>query len=290
MSETFVHLAPTRQVAHGHGQGSLVEAMRASLDRDSRRQLQLLAADQGQRRGSGQRRPRPGGAEDLRHRSRRDEDDARAVRRVAVARCRASSTSGSIATRACRSCRSFSIARRWRAPASTSMRRRTSSQTALGGQGRRPNTGRTSGPCRCASMFPVAEREDEARDRRHPRAVGQTAGTCRCARSRASRRRVGRAAINREANSRVLALKFNVEGRDIGSVVTDAQAAVKRDVKVPEGNYLVVGRRVREPEARAGAAGGDRPVLVPGRVRAAVHGARLASAARSRCSRSRRSR
>ena len=49
---------------------------------------------------------------------------------------------------------------------------------------------------------------------------------------------VGRAAINRESNSRMLALKFNVEGRDMGSVVSDAMAAVKRDVKVPEGNFL----------------------------------------------------
>jgi heavy metal efflux system protein len=39
----------------------------------------------------------------------------------------------------------------------------------------------------------------------------------------------------------MLALKFNVEGRDLGSVVTDAIAAVKRDVKVPDGSYLVWG-------------------------------------------------
>jgi cobalt-zinc-cadmium resistance protein CzcA len=39
----------------------------------------------------------------------------------------------------------------------------------------------------------------------------------------------------------VLALKFNVEGRDLGSVVTDGIAAVDREVKVPEGNYLVWG-------------------------------------------------
>jgi heavy metal efflux system protein len=51
----------------------------------------------------------------------------------------------------------------------------------------------------------------------------------------------GRAAINRESNSRVLALKFNIEGRDMGSVVADAMAAVKHDVSVPEGNFLVWG-------------------------------------------------
>jgi cobalt-zinc-cadmium resistance protein CzcA len=49
---------------------------------------------------------------------------------------------------------------------------------------------------------------------------------------------MGKAAINRESNSRVLALKFNIEGRDMGSVVADAMAVVKREVQVPEGNFL----------------------------------------------------
>ena len=39
----------------------------------------------------------------------------------------------------------------------------------------------------------------------------------------------------------MLALKFNVEGRDMGSVVADAMTAVKRDVQVPEGNFLTWG-------------------------------------------------
>jgi cobalt-zinc-cadmium resistance protein CzcA len=51
--------------------------------------------------------------------------------------------------------------------------------------------------------------------------------------------RMGRATINRENNSKVMALKFNVEGRDMGSVVHDAIAAVGAQVKVPEGNYFV---------------------------------------------------
>jgi cobalt-zinc-cadmium resistance protein CzcA len=45
----------------------------------------------------------------------------------------------------------------------------------------------------------------------------------------------GRASIVREANSRMLALKFNVEGRDLGSVVADAIAAVDQRVRLPEG-------------------------------------------------------
>lgn len=49
----------------------------------------------------------------------------------------------------------------------------------------------------------------------------------------------GRASINREANSRALALKFNVEGRDLGSVIQEAVALVEREVTPPEGHYFV---------------------------------------------------
>jgi cobalt-zinc-cadmium resistance protein CzcA len=48
----------------------------------------------------------------------------------------------------------------------------------------------------------------------------------------------GAANIYREANSRYLALKFNVEGRDMGSVVKDAIAVVSDGVKLPEGYYF----------------------------------------------------
>jgi len=51
----------------------------------------------------------------------------------------------------------------------------------------------------------------------------------------------GRTSIEREANRRFLALKFNVEGRDLGSVVHDAMAAVEGKVAVPEGHFLVWG-------------------------------------------------
>jgi len=48
----------------------------------------------------------------------------------------------------------------------------------------------------------------------------------------------GAANIYRESNSRYLALKFNVEGRDMGSVVNDAIAAVGGKVKLPDGYYF----------------------------------------------------
>jgi cobalt-zinc-cadmium resistance protein CzcA len=89
-------------------------------------------------------------------------------------------------------------------------------------------------------IFPVGEREDEARigNILVPAASGGHVPLREVARIEKA---VGKANITREANSRFLALKFNVEGRDLGSVVTDGIAAVQRDVKVPEGNYLVWG-------------------------------------------------
>lgn len=51
----------------------------------------------------------------------------------------------------------------------------------------------------------------------------------------------GRTSIEREANSRYMALKFNVQGRDLGSVVHEAIARVAAKVKVPEGHFLVWG-------------------------------------------------
>jgi len=51
----------------------------------------------------------------------------------------------------------------------------------------------------------------------------------------------GLASINREGNSRYLALKFNIEGRDMGSVVQDAIATVSRSVQPPEGHYFAWG-------------------------------------------------
>ena len=52
---------------------------------------------------------------------------------------------------------------------------------------------------------------------------------------------VGRTQINREQGGRFLALKCNIEGRDMGSFVDEAQARVTREVKLPEGYYLTWG-------------------------------------------------
>ncbi len=58
----------------------------------------------------------------------------------------------------------------------------------------------------------------------------------------------GVASINREGNSRFLALKFNVEGRDMGSVVKDAVATIAAKVQAPSGHYFVWGGEFENQE------------------------------------------
>jgi cobalt-zinc-cadmium resistance protein CzcA len=52
---------------------------------------------------------------------------------------------------------------------------------------------------------------------------------------------IGNSSIFREGNARYMALKFNVEGRDIGSVVKDTLAAFKDKVQVPDGYQAIWG-------------------------------------------------
>jgi heavy metal efflux system protein len=49
----------------------------------------------------------------------------------------------------------------------------------------------------------------------------------------------GRASIVRESNSRYMALKFNIEGRDLGSVIQEARAKVEKEAKAPQDYYYV---------------------------------------------------
>ncbi len=98
-------------------------------------------------------------------------------------------------------------------------------------------------------LFPLTERDD-------PEAIGAiqvpSAGGGRIPLHELAKVTMdtGRACINREANSRVLALKFNVEGRDMGSVVAEARAAVQSKVKPPDGHFFVWGGEF-ENQARA---------------------------------------
>ncbi|HVZ72372.1 MAG TPA: CusA/CzcA family heavy metal efflux RND transporter [Polyangia bacterium] len=52
---------------------------------------------------------------------------------------------------------------------------------------------------------------------------------------------VGRTQINREQGGRFLAIKCNIEGRDMGSFVDEAQRRVGKEVKLPEGYYMTWG-------------------------------------------------
>jgi len=61
----------------------------------------------------------------------------------------------------------------------------------------------------------------------------------------------GVASIVREGNVRFLALKFNVKGRDMGSVVKDAIAIVDQKIKAPEGHYFVWGGEFENQERAA---------------------------------------
>ena len=51
----------------------------------------------------------------------------------------------------------------------------------------------------------------------------------------------GRTQINREQGGRFLALKTNIEGRDMGSFVEEAQRRVKAEVPMPDGYYMTWG-------------------------------------------------
>lgn len=51
----------------------------------------------------------------------------------------------------------------------------------------------------------------------------------------------GRTQINREQGGRFLALKCNIEGRDMGSFVEEAQAKVRQNVNLPEGYRITWG-------------------------------------------------
>ncbi len=58
----------------------------------------------------------------------------------------------------------------------------------------------------------------------------------------------GRISILREANSRFVAMKFNVEGRDLGSVIDQARERVADEIDVPEGQRLVWGGEFENQE------------------------------------------
>ena len=88
--------------------------------------------------------------------------------------------------------------------------------------------------------LPLADRMDEARI--GDIAIAQPNGNTVPLRSLAHVGvEIGNSSIFREGNARYMALKFNVEGRDIGSVVKDTLAVFNDKVKLPEGYTAVWG-------------------------------------------------
>ena len=55
----------------------------------------------------------------------------------------------------------------------------------------------------------------------------------------------GAAFIYRQDNSRYIGVQYSVEGRDLASAVAEARAAVDKQVKLPIGYSIALGRRVR---------------------------------------------
>ena len=80
---------------------------------------------------------------------------------------------------------------------------------------------------------PVASTGPDGSDKPGPRVALSSLATLRSAR--------GRTQINREQGGRFLAIKCNIEGRDMASFVDEAEARVRREVNLPEGMYLTWG-------------------------------------------------
>ena len=254
MSETFVHVAPRDKWRPGWTKERLIEAMRAVVDRDSRRDLQLFRPHQGQRRGSRQRRSRAGRAEDLRHQSGPHERDTRAVRRrpwQAAGHCRPR------ALPRCERAAASDRARPWIAGARRHQRERR--------RGRRANRPRRKcrhdvlgerAPGAGSPDLPAGGKGRRGADRPHPRANGERR-TCAAERGR-PHREGGRQGQHHARSQQPrpcaqvqcgrpgprLCRHRRHRGREAGREGTRRQ--------LPR-----LGRRVREPEAGTRAAGRD---------------------------------
>ena len=263
MSETFVRLKPTDAMA---ARAATRNGSSRRCARRSRRSRASATTSRSRSRTTSrrpcQRRARPGRAQDLRQRSRGDAHDARGGEGALLKACPASSTSTSIATRSVPQLqieldRAGARARRHRVDDAAA----TMIETALAGTRRHATLwqGERPVPVRVGSFRrPSATTTQEIGVAR--RADAERRAAFRCASSRTSRWREGaRRDQPRGATAASLALKFNVEGRDMGSVdqgrdrrsCSDEGQAARRPL-------LRVGRRVREPAARRWRARGRR--------------------------------
>ena len=139
-------------------------------------------------------------------------------------------------------------------------RRRGRARERLRRQAGDRRCGRASARSACASSCRRRRRATPSRSARLEIPVG--------ARARAARRRsptctsiAGRTQINREQGGRFLALKCNIEGRDMGSLRRRGAGARAARGEAARGLLHDLGRRVREPAARDEAARGHRADL-----------------------------
>ena len=227
--------------------------MRAELEKRPGRRLQLQPADQGSRRGVDLRHPRPGRREDLRRGSGPHAREARGGRSASSTRDARLARRRDLPRRAARSTSSpTSIARRPRATACPVRDVEDTLESAYGGK--------------LATSMWEGERKVGVRvklpiaDRGRP-GVGRPAGdpgratrACRCRRWPSVHVDSGRTQINREQGGRFLALKCNIEGRDMGTLRRRGAGARAARGEAARGLLPDLGRRVREPAARDEAA------------------------------------
>ena len=121
--------------------------------------------------------------------------------------------------------------------------------------------------------------EEERRDRGARSRTSWSTRRAGCAfRSRRWRRiAVGSGSMNisRESGTRVAAIGVFIHGRDMGSIVSEMQQRVRANVHAAARLLHRLGRRVREPAARHGAAAPDRADQHPADLRAAVQRVRI---------------
>ena len=237
LAKVLVRLKGHGEWRKGLTKPQLIEQMREHAGRDSGRGVQLLAAHPRQRRGIDVRRARPGGAQASAPRFAAARHPQQTVDLV-------STIDGVVDLDLYRDAPAPQLhvefdRPRWRAralpwrPRKRRWRRRwpaTSSTTLWEGEH----------PVPVRVRLPYVDRMDEAAhaQHRHPPAQGGSVPLHSVGKITV---KIGNASIFREGNARYMALKFNVEGRDIGSVVKDTLAAFKKNVKIPEGYQAVWG-------------------------------------------------
>ena len=260
--------------------------MRARARAAPRRRIQLQPAHQGSRRGVDLRHPRAGRRQDLRRGSRPHAGQARG-----------GEAASSTATRGARDVEVYRAgtraahrrrhrSRRHRARRPPGAGRRGHPRERVRRQARDQHVGRRAQSRRARSS--CRRRPRATRFARRPAREIPAGGTRALPLSSLASVHVdyGRTQINREQGGRFLALKGNIEGRDMGSFVDEAAGAGSRsEVQLPEGYYLTWGGEFENQRRAMRRLHGDRADLGAGDLRAPLHGVRRRAAGAGRAPR-----